>query len=67
MTKPDHKLYSTTAIQQKSVPGKVPCYDCGKLVEVFFPFCGCVYCGDCGSAKDYHESANTEDFKRGLE
>lgn len=41
----------------------VPCQNCGKLVKVKVPFVGCVFCGDCGSARDFTWSATTEDFQ----
>ena len=32
-------------------PVKIPCYNCGKLVDIWLPYYGCVFCEDCGATK----------------
>ena len=58
------KSWGTTAQAQpaEKILADVPCQNCGKMVKTWLPFYGCIFCGDCSSARDWTWSASTEDF-----
>ena len=41
---------------------KLPCQNCGKLVDVCLPFYGCVFCSECMKGESY-ETADAPEFK----
>ena len=43
--------------------GKVPCQNCGVLVDVMLPFIGCVSCEECQDAIN-NITADAAEFKR---
>ncbi len=32
---------------EEKVLGTVPCFSCGKKVQVMLPYIGCIYCEEC--------------------
>ena len=45
---------------------KLPCQNCGELVEVCLPFYGCVFCSECKRGESY-ETADAPEFKKKIE
>lgn len=42
---------------------KMPCQNCGKMVNVMVPFYGCIFCSECMKGESY-ETADAAEFKR---